>query len=80
MKIINYSYKKRGNLEFVFDVWPHSKVMFSPIRNYYFVRYVRWDERDPVVSREDLQKMEQLVNRQMGREIWYDKRKGPGDD
>ncbi|MCD7035775.1 hypothetical protein LRR81_16140 [Metabacillus sp. GX 13764] len=77
MEIIDYSYKKRGRVEFVFSTFPHSKAMLYPIKNYFFVRYVTWDERDPIVTKADLEEMEMLANKHFGRESWYKKRKNP---
>ncbi|MTH55660.1 hypothetical protein GKZ89_19890 [Bacillus mangrovi] len=75
MEIVDYSYKKRGNVEFVFSPFPHSRVLLSPIKNYFFVRYVKWDDRDPIVERADLEHMEWLVNKHFGLEAWYRRRK-----
>ncbi|PMC35350.1 hypothetical protein CJ195_19965 [Bacillus sp. UMB0899] len=62
MKIIHHSYKRRGQIEFLFEEFPHSNVVFSPIKNYYFIRTVRWNREDPVVTRRDLERMELVVN------------------
>ncbi|TXC90435.1 hypothetical protein FS935_10855 [Metabacillus litoralis] len=75
MKIINHSYKRRGTIEFMFDDYPFSKVIFSPIKNYYFVRTVRWDPADSVVTRNDLEKMEILANEFLGCLDFYKDRK-----
>ncbi|MFY4775432.1 hypothetical protein [Metabacillus sp. RGM 3146] len=75
MEIIDFSYKKRGRVEFVFSTFPHSKALLCPIKNYFFVRNVKWDERDPVVTKGDLEAMEWLANKHFGRESWYKKRK-----
>ncbi|ART75987.1 hypothetical protein ACQCU1_07095 [Sutcliffiella horikoshii] len=75
MELVNISYMKKGQIQGFFDKFPHSKVLFSPIRKYYFVSYVYWDERDPIVLQEDLEKMELLFNSYMGREAFYRRRK-----
>ena len=75
MKIIHHSYKRRGQIEFMFEEFPHSKVVFSPIKNYYFIRTVRWNREDPVVTRRDLEKMELEVNEFLGSIEWYKQRK-----
>lgn len=56
MNILQYSYKKRGKIEFVFEGWPHSKVTMVPIKGYYFVRFIKWSSQDPIVTRNDLEK------------------------
>lgn len=50
MNILQYSYKKRGKIEFVFEGWPHSKVTMVPIKGYYFVRFIKWSSQDPIVT------------------------------
>ncbi|APH05681.1 hypothetical protein [Bacillus weihaiensis] len=75
MKIVNHSYQKRGKIEFMFDEFPFSKVVLAPIKNYYFVRTVKWDPNDRVVKRADLEKMEQLVNEFLGCMEFYKQRK-----
>lgn len=50
MNILQYSYKKRGKIEFVFEGWPHSKVTMAPIKGYYFVRFIKWSSLDPIVT------------------------------
>lgn len=76
MNILTYSYKKRGAIEFTFDIFPHSKVLFYPIKTYYFIRTVRWNAIDPVVTRRDLEAMELVANAEMGTLEHYQKRKG----
>ncbi|WP_108670734.1 hypothetical protein [Peribacillus acanthi] len=75
MNIINYQYKKRGHLEFVFDQFPNSPVLLGMITNFYFVKHVKWSSLDPIVTRNDLEEMEKLVNREMGTTIGYLMRK-----
>ncbi|ALC84217.1 MULTISPECIES: hypothetical protein [Bacillus] len=75
MKIVQHSYQKKGKIVFVFENWPHSAVIMVPIKNYYFIRFVKWDERDPVVTREDLEQMEWAANRMLGCSHFYRNRK-----
>ncbi|MCY8960450.1 hypothetical protein [Bacillus atrophaeus] len=75
MNILLYSYKKRGEIQFVFEGWPHSKVIMAPIKGYYFVRLIRWSGRDPIVTRHDLEKMEWAANQYLGTVPFYRKRK-----
>ncbi|WP_191557210.1 hypothetical protein [Metabacillus idriensis] len=75
MKIIHYSYRKRGKIEFWFYQWPNSPVVFTPIKEYYFIRVVKWSDLDPLVTRGDLGKMELIVNQYLGREQYYLQRK-----
>ncbi|WP_223700531.1 hypothetical protein [Sutcliffiella deserti] len=57
-----------------FDKYPHSNVLFSRVKRYYFVYTVYWDERDPVVKPNDLELMETLLNQYFGTEVEYRKR------
>lgn len=75
MNILQYSYKKRGKIEFVFEGWPHSKVTMAPIKGYYFVRFIKWSSQDPIVTRNDLEKMEWVANQYFGTAPFYRKRK-----
>ncbi|MEC1662948.1 hypothetical protein [Bacillus halotolerans] len=75
MNILQYSYKKKGKIEFVFEDWPHSKVTMAPIKGYYFVRFIKWNSQDPIVTRNDLEKMEWAANQYVGTAPFYRKRK-----
>ncbi len=75
MKIIHHAYRRRGQIEFMFEEFPHSKVVFSPIKNYYFVKSVRWNQLDRVVNRRDLEEMEHIVNEFLGCIDFYKQRK-----
>ncbi len=75
MKIIHHSYRRRGQIEFIFEEFPNSKVVFSPIKDYYFIRTVRWNREDSVVTRRDLEKMELIVNEFLGSIDFYKQRK-----
>jgi hypothetical protein len=75
LKIIQHSYQKKGKIDFVFENWPHSAVVMVPIKNYYFTRYVRWDPRDPVVTKKDLEQMERSANQMLGCIQFYQQRK-----
>ncbi|MFN3090984.1 hypothetical protein ABEO94_14530 [Bacillus pumilus] len=75
MDILKHSYRKKGQIEFWFDEFPHSSAVLTPIRHYYFVRYVKWSRHDPPVTRKDLEKMEILANTMLGTLQDYRKRK-----
>ncbi|PCK20192.1 hypothetical protein CEY02_14405 [Bacillus pumilus] len=75
MEILQHSYRKKGQIEFVFDHFPHSPAILTPIRQYYFVRYVKWSQHDPLVTRKDLEEMEFLANTMLGTLQDYRKRK-----
>ncbi|AZV53506.1 hypothetical protein DKE43_10505 [Bacillus pumilus] len=66
MDILKHSYRKKGQIEFWFDEFPYSSAVLTPIRHYYFVRYVKWSRHDPPVTRKDLEKMEILANTMLG--------------
>jgi len=80
VKIIKHSYKKRGTMEFVYSKFPQSRVILYPIKNYYFVRTVKWHLKDPVVTRADLEEMELLSNELLGTIEFYKKRKNYKED
>ncbi|PKG23525.1 hypothetical protein [Niallia nealsonii] len=80
MEIIKHSYKKRGTMEFIYNKFPQSKVILYPIKNYYFVRTVKWHPEDPVVTRADLEKMELLSNELLGTIEFYKQRKSYKED
>lgn len=75
MEILKHSYRKRGSMEFIYDMFPHSKVILYPIKNYYFIRTVKWNAKDPVVTRRDLETMEILSNEHLGTIDYYKMRK-----
>ncbi|AOC55639.1 MULTISPECIES: hypothetical protein [Bacillus] len=75
MDILKHSYRKKGQIEFWFDEFPYSSAVLTPIRHYYFVRYVKWSRHDPPVTRKDLEKMEILANTMLGTLQDYRKRK-----
>ncbi|WP_080848519.1 hypothetical protein [Cytobacillus gottheilii] len=75
MKILNHSYRKRGGIEFSFAEFPNSKVLLVPIKNYYFVKSVRWSSKDVPVTRRDLEMMEIAVNDLLGTIDFYKQRK-----
>ena len=66
MKLTNWSYTKRYNIKAQFDVFPNSVVIFRQIKDYYFVYTVNWSLGDPVVSKTTLEKMEWLLNKELG--------------
>ncbi|MCY7618459.1 hypothetical protein MH116_11370 [Bacillus pumilus] len=75
MDILKHSYRKKGQIEFWFDEFPYSSAVLTPIRHYYFVRYVKWSRHDPPVTRKDLETMEILANTMLGTLQDYRKRK-----
>ncbi|QGQ46202.1 hypothetical protein [Metabacillus sediminilitoris] len=75
MEILSYSYKRKGIIEFMFDKFPLSKVVFYPIKQYYFIKFIKWDHRDPAVKTEDLEVMQLQVNEFLGCLDYYTKRK-----
>ncbi|WP_111292503.1 hypothetical protein [Bacillus safensis] len=75
MDILKHSYRKKGQIEFWFDDFPQSPAVLTPIRHYYFVRYVKWCRHDPPVTRKDLEEMEVLANTMLGTLQNYRKRK-----
>lgn len=75
MDILKHSYRKKGQIEFWFDDFPHSPAVLTPNRHYYFVRYVKWSRHDSPVTRKDLEEMEVLANTMLGTLQNYRKRK-----
>lgn len=75
MDILKHSYRKKGQIEFWFDDFPQSPAVLTPIRHYYFVRYVKCSRHDPPVTRKDLEEMEVLANTMLGTLQNYRKRK-----
>lgn len=75
MEILNHSYKRKGSIEFMFDKFPLSKVVFFPIKQYYFIKFIKWDHHDPVVKTEDLEEMQLQVNKFLGCIDYYMERK-----
>lgn len=66
MEIIKWSYTKRYNIKARFDQFPHSEVIFRQIKGYYFIYTVYWTRGDRVVTRQHLEEMELLLNRELG--------------
>ncbi|HEY9576770.1 MAG TPA: hypothetical protein VIR64_03765 [Pseudobacillus sp.] len=75
MRLKRWAYSRRYNIKAVFDKFPHSNVIFRTINQFYFIYIVNWSEKDPVVTREDLEKMEKLINEEMGTALFYRQRK-----
>jgi hypothetical protein len=65
MKLTKWSYAKRYNIKAQFNEYPNSTVVFRKIKNYYFVYTVKWSLNDPIVSKEALEEMEWLLNREL---------------
>lgn len=76
VEIKSYSYRKKGSMEFIYDKFAHSRVILYPIKNYYFIKFVKWNSKDPYVTRQDLEEMEELANEEMGTLEFYMQRKG----
>jgi hypothetical protein len=66
MKLTKWSYTKRYNIKAQFDKYPNSVVIFRQIKDYYFVYTVNWAISDPVVTKNALEKMELLLNSELG--------------
>lgn len=75
MKLIKWSYKKRNNIKAQFDVFPYSLVLFRKIKNYYFVYTVQWSDKDPVITKTELEEMEIILNQEIGADKEYQQRK-----
>ncbi|MEK4564182.1 hypothetical protein MKX54_05800 [Alkalihalobacillus sp. FSL R5-0424] len=75
MKLISYSYQKRGKMKAIYDRFSESPVIFCKINGYYFVYYVRWSENDPIVTTQDLVDMEIELNLEMETIEAYRRRK-----
>ncbi|WP_409290244.1 hypothetical protein [Peribacillus sp. SCS-37] len=71
MKMIKWSYSKRNHIRASFDHYPNTLFIFRRIRGYYFAYTMDWSGEDPPVSKEDLEKMELLLNRELGCEEQY---------
>ena len=65
MRLLSYSYLKKGKMKAIYDRFSDSQVIFCKINGYYFVYYVRWSENDPIVVTQDLVEMEYLLNEEM---------------
>ncbi len=75
MKLISWTYTKRYNIKAIYDIFPHSNVIFRLIHNYYFIYIVNWSEQDPPVEKKDLVQMELLLNDELGTGHFYRNRK-----
>ncbi|WP_456272131.1 hypothetical protein [Bacillus sp. AK031] len=75
LKLEKWSYSRRFNIKATFDTLPHSTVLFRRIKDYYFIYNVYWSSQDPIVTRQDLEAMELLLNRELGSEEQYNRRK-----
>ena len=73
--LVRWSYSRRKMVRGYFDKFPKSTVYFRRIRRFYIVYMVDWDEEDPVISQEDREMMQQLLNCELGREKEYKQRK-----
>ncbi|WP_175986795.1 hypothetical protein [Bacillus sp. Marseille-Q1617] len=75
MNIIKWGFTRRNSIKAEFDLFPHSLVILRKIRSFYFVYQVHWSSLDPVVDRHHLEEMELLVNRELGYEQYYLRRR-----
>ncbi|MBM6618175.1 hypothetical protein [Bacillus suaedaesalsae] len=75
MLLLQWGYTKKYNIKAIFDYCPNSTVIFRQIQDYYFVYIVNWSEPDPIIDRDNLVLMEQLLNKELGTLEAYEKRK-----
>ncbi|RLQ93332.1 hypothetical protein [Falsibacillus albus] len=75
MNLVRWSYARLNHIKASFDTFPHSPVIFRRIKGYYFVYTVQWSPEDPYIDRTQLEKMEWLLNIELGFEDEYRKRK-----
>ncbi|WP_255574570.1 hypothetical protein [Halobacillus sp. Nhm2S1] len=75
MQLVRWSYSRRKMVRGYFDKFPYSTVYFRRIRRFYIVYMVDWDESDPLVSHEDREEMQHLINEELGRLKEYEQRK-----
>lgn len=75
MQLVHWSYSRRKMVRGYFDKFPHSTVYFRRIRRFYIVYMVDWDDIDPLVSQEDREAMQHLINEELGRLKEYEQRK-----
>jgi hypothetical protein len=74
MQLLDWSYTKKYSIKAVFQPFSHSTVIFRQIKDYYFVYTVHWSSRDPIVTRNDLETMEILMNKALGTDQAYFRR------
>lgn len=58
-----------------FDRFPNSTIYLRRVRRFYIVYSLDWHADDPLVNKEDREEMQELVNRELGREKEYNQRK-----
>ncbi|TCP25583.1 hypothetical protein EV207_12113 [Scopulibacillus darangshiensis] len=75
MQLLDWGYTWRRGIKARFDTFPHSVVTLRLINDYYFVYSVEWSEDDQVVTKADSEKMGLLINRELGMEREYLRRK-----
>lgn len=75
IQLVRWSYSRRKMVRGYFDKFPNSTVFFRRIRRFYIVYMVDWCEDDPVISQDDRERMQFLINRELGRENEYKQRK-----
>ncbi|WP_059170723.1 hypothetical protein [Bacillus sp. FJAT-27445] len=75
MRLMNWAYTKKYNIKALYDEFPSSPVIFRQIKEYYFIYTIKWNTADKPVARTDLEKMELLLNEELGTFGDYRKRK-----
>ncbi|MGR3762669.1 hypothetical protein [Rossellomorea sp. NS-SX7] len=75
MNLIKWGFTRRNSIKAEYDLFPHSLVILRKIRTFYFVYQVHWSSLDPVVETHHLEEMELLVNRELGYEQYYLRRR-----
>ncbi|SDJ66846.1 hypothetical protein [Salimicrobium halophilum] len=75
MEMIRWSFDRRKVVRAYFDKFPDSTFYFRRIRSYYFLYSSDWSHGDPVLDKEDQEKMQVLVNEALGRKNAYKNRK-----
>ncbi|MBM7691019.1 hypothetical protein JOC77_000422 [Peribacillus deserti] len=75
MKMLKWSYSKRNHIRASFDSYPNTLIIFRRIKGFYFAYTMDWSAVDPAVSKADLERMELLLNRELGSEDEYLARK-----
>ncbi|RFU70936.1 hypothetical protein D0469_03020 [Peribacillus saganii] len=75
MKLKTWSFARRNTIKAIFDEFPNSLVIFRRVKYYYFVYTVDWSAIDPPVSRDNLEEMEWLINKELDHSENYRNRK-----
>lgn len=75
MKLLRWSFDRKNRIRGYFDKFPNSTIYFRRIKRYYCVYSLDWNEEDPMVTMEDREEMQQLLNKEIGRLTAYENRK-----